>query len=63
MTRASPIDADWVAKRDARIVRLWNDGMTRAALASRFSLTPDGVASILRREKAAGVQVRSGQWA
>jgi hypothetical protein len=63
--RTSDIDVDWVAKRDARIIRLWNDGMSSSALATRFTLTQGGVQAIILRERNAGKTVRQGQrqWA
>lgn len=62
MTRGTAdVDADWVAKRDARLIKLWNDGMSSSDLATRFTLTQGGVMEIVRRERAAGKVVRAGQ--
>lgn len=65
MSRHLKQDADWVEKRDARILKLWNEGVPASALATRFTLTVPGVQAILRRERASGATVRAGQkaWA
>lgn len=54
-------DRDWVAKRDVRLIKLWNDGMSSSDLATRFTLTQQGVVEIIRRERNAGKVVRAGR--
>lgn len=61
MSRFSQHDVDWVAKRDARLIRLWNDGVSSSDLATRFTLTQNGVLEIIRRERNAGKDVREGK--
>lgn len=61
MSRFPQADRDWVKARDARLIRLWNDGMSSSDLAARFTLTQNGVLEIIRRERGVGKLVRNGR--
>lgn len=61
MSRHPDTETNWVAKRDARLIGLWNDGMSSSDLATRFTLTQGGVQAIILRERNAGKVVREGK--
>lgn len=59
--RHRDVDADWVEKRDARLIKAWNEGLSTSTLAARFTLTTGGVSSIVRRARDEGKVVRAGK--
>lgn len=57
MSRSKLAPAD-IVERDARIVKLYNAGLSTSALGTRFSLTQATVASILDVARKRGDKVR-----
>ena len=60
-TGVRKIDSDTMAERDARLLRLWNTGLTVQLLAQRFGMRAGGVTAILKKFRQQGVEVRTGR--